>query len=139
MTVFLTVGMSWKNRHFRHNRHMEPYRIAVIRMVVFFEIAKNWQLPVWLPFIEGSQGNSPDKMRLAAKGVSCNSTLEMMISLTFRRVYVEEKEKMTGKKDREFSMRPQGKKSGIGEKMVCSRQKPETNQFAKEARRRPET
>ena len=101
--------------------------------------AQNWQLPVWLPFIEGSQGNSPDKMRLAAKGVSCNSTLEMMISLTFRRVYVEEKEKMTGKKDREFTMRPQGKKSGIGEKMVCSRQKPETNQFAKEAQRRPET
>ena len=52
---------------------------------------------------------------------------------------MEEKEKMTGKKDREFSMRPQGKKSGIGEKMVCSRQKPETNQFAKEAQRRPET
>ena len=99
MTVFLTVGMSWKNRHFRHNRHMEPYRIAVIRMVVFFEIAKNWQLPVWLPFIEGSQGNSPDKMRLAAKGVSCYLTLETMISSVFGRVYVEEKEKMTGKKD----------------------------------------
>jgi hypothetical protein len=30
-------------------------------------------------------------MRLAAKGVSCNTTLETMISLTFRRVYVEEK------------------------------------------------
>ena len=78
-------------------------------------------------------------MRLAAKGVSCNSTLEMMISLTFRRVYVEEKEKMTGKKDRELSIRSQAKKSGIGEKMVCSWQKPETNQFAKEAQRRPET
>ena len=139
MTVFLTVGMSWKNRHFRHNRHMEPYRIAVIRMVVFFEIAKNWQLPVWLPFIEGSQGNSPDKMRSAAESVSCNSTLETMEFPVFGRVYVMEKEKMAGKKDREFSMRSQAKKSGIGEKMVCSRQKPETNQFAKEARRRPET
>ena len=118
---------------------MEPYRIAVIRMVVFFEIAKNWQLPVWLPFIEGSQGNSPDKMRSAAKGVSCNSTLETMEFPVFGRVYVMEKEKMTGKKDRELSIRSQAKKSGIGEKMVCSWQKPETNQFAKEAQRRPET
>ena len=78
-------------------------------------------------------------MRSAAEGVSCNSILETMVYQVFGSAYVMEKEKMTGKKDREFSMRPQGKKSGIGEKMVCSRQKPETNQFAKEAQRRPET
>ena len=83
---------------------MEPYRIAVIRMVVFFEIAKNWQLPVWLPFIEGSQGNSPDKMRLAAKGVSCYLTLETVISSVIGRVYVEEKERMAGIKTFSNSM-----------------------------------
>ena len=78
-------------------------------MVVFFEIAKNWQLPVWLPFIEGSQGNSPDKMRSAAEGVSCNSILETMVYQVFGSAYVMEKEKMTGKKDRKVCMRPQGK------------------------------
>jgi len=39
-------------------------------------MAQNWQLPVWLPFLKGSQGSSLDKMRLAAKGVSCKKTEE---------------------------------------------------------------
>jgi len=39
-------------------------------------MARNWQLPVWLPFFKGSQGLSPDKMHLAAKGVSCKKTEE---------------------------------------------------------------
>ena len=71
-------------------------------------------------------------MRSAAESVSCNSTLETMEFPVFGRVYVMEKEKMTGKKDRELSIRSQAKKSGIGEKMVCSQQKLETNKFAKE-------
>ena len=71
-------------------------------------------------------------MRLAAKGVSCYLTHETMISPVFGRVYVEEKEKMTGKRDRKACTRPPGKNTGIGEKMVCSQQKLETNKFAKE-------
>ena len=50
-----------------------------------------------------------------------------------------EKEKMAGKKDRKVCKRPPGKNTRIEDKMVCSRQKLETNQFAKEAQRRPET
>ena len=42
------------------------------------------------------------------------------------------------KKDRKVYKRPPGKNTRIREKMVCSRQKPETNKFAKEDQK-PET
>ena len=51
-------------------------------------------------------------MRLAAKGVSCNSTLETMISLIFGGVYAEKKEKMKGKRTERFVRDRQAKIPG---------------------------
>ena len=64
---------------------------------------------------KGSQGISPDKMRVAATGVSCSSTLKTMIFPVFGRKYAEEKENMKENADRNrtirFTVRVNGKEA----------------------------
>lgn len=65
--------------------------------------------------LKGSQGISPDKMRVAATGVSCSSTLKTMIFPVFGRKYAEEKENMKENADRNrtirFTVRVNGKEA----------------------------